>query len=121
MTKECTIQPQLEGLGYQALAVEARVLNRLPGSFILTHARQHNEAKKNCFIGTDNYRGRILKKPAEKLGLAKLNIRVLQRTMDARESIAPAAGDPICQHRRGRSLVSDDPVSTAVIAHYWRR
>ena len=81
MTKECTIQPQLEGLGYQALAVEAGVLNRLLGSFIFTHVRQHNEAKKNGFIGTDNYRGRALKKPAEMLGLAKLNIQVLRRTM----------------------------------------
>jgi len=40
-----------------------------------------NGAKRNGFIGTDNSRARVLKKLAEKLGLAKLNFQVLRRTI----------------------------------------
>ncbi len=49
--------------------------------FIFPNARKRNGAKKNGFIRTDNYRARVLKKPAEKLGLTKLNFQVLRRTM----------------------------------------
>jgi integrase len=45
------------------------------------NARKRNGAKKNGFISTGNYRARVLKKLAEKLGLTKLNFQVLRRTM----------------------------------------
>jgi hypothetical protein len=50
-------------------------------AFIFPNARKRNGAKKNGFIRTDNYRARVLKKLAEKQGLAKLNLQVLRRTM----------------------------------------
>jgi tetratricopeptide (TPR) repeat protein len=50
-------------------------------AFIFPNARKRNGAKKNGFVRTDNYRARVLKKLAEKLGLAKLNLQVLRRTM----------------------------------------
>jgi integrase len=50
-------------------------------AFIFPNAHKRNGAKKNGFIRTDNYRARVLKKLAEKLGLAKLNFQVLRRTM----------------------------------------
>lgn len=52
-----------------------------PEAFIFPNARKRNGAKTNGFIGTDNYRARVLKKLAEKLGLAKLNFQVLRRTI----------------------------------------
>ena len=50
-------------------------------AFIFPNARKRKGAKKNGFIRTDNYRARVLKKLAEKLGLPKLNFQVLRRTM----------------------------------------
>ena len=55
--------------------------DRSPEAFVFPIARKRNGAKKNGFIHTDNYRARVLKKLAEKLGLAKLNFQVLRRTM----------------------------------------
>jgi integrase len=55
--------------------------DRSPEAFIFPNARKRNGAKKNGFIRTDNYRARVLKRLAEKLGLAKLNFQVLGRTM----------------------------------------
>jgi integrase len=50
-------------------------------AFIFPNARKRSGAKKNGFIRTDNYRARVLKKLAEKLGLTKLNFQVLRRTI----------------------------------------
>ena len=50
-------------------------------AFIFPNARKRSGAKNNGFIRTDNYRARVLKKLAVKLGLAKLNFQVLRRTM----------------------------------------
>jgi integrase len=50
-------------------------------AFIFPNARKRNGSKTNGFIRTDNYRARVLKKLAAKLGLAKLNFQVLRRTM----------------------------------------
>jgi integrase len=55
--------------------------DRSPEAFIFPNARKRNGAKQNGFIRTDNYRARVLKKLAEKLGLRKLNFQVLRRTM----------------------------------------
>jgi len=52
-----------------------------PGAFIFPNSRKRNGAVKNGFIRTDNYRARVLKKLAEKLGLKKLNFQVLRRTI----------------------------------------
>ncbi len=52
-----------------------------PDAFIFSNARKRNGAMKNGFIRTDNYRARVLKKLAEKLGLKKLNFQVLRRTI----------------------------------------
>jgi integrase len=52
-----------------------------PEAFIFPNARKRMGAKKNGFIRTDNYRARVLKKLAEKLGLPKLNFQVLRRTV----------------------------------------
>ncbi|HZM10745.1 MAG TPA: tyrosine-type recombinase/integrase, partial [Candidatus Limnocylindrales bacterium] len=50
------------------------------GAFIFPNSRKRKGAKQNGFIGTDNYRARVLKKLAEELGLSKLNFQVLRRT-----------------------------------------
>jgi integrase len=50
-------------------------------AFIFPNAHKRNGAKRSGFIRTDNYCARVLKKLAEKLGLAKLNLQVLRRTM----------------------------------------
>jgi integrase len=56
-------------------------LGRSSEAFIFPNARKRKEAEKNGFIRTDNYRARVLKKFAKKLGLPKLNFQVLRRTM----------------------------------------
>ena len=48
-------------------------LDRSSEAFIFPNARKRKGAKKNCFIRTDNYRVRVLKKLAETLDLPKLN------------------------------------------------
>ena len=52
-----------------------------PGGFIFPNSRKRNQAKKNGFIRTDNYRARVLKILAEQLGLPKLNFQVPRRTI----------------------------------------
>lgn len=52
-----------------------------PEAFIFPNVSKRNGAKTNGFIRTDNFRVRVLKQLAEKLGLAKLNFQVLRRTM----------------------------------------
>jgi integrase len=52
-----------------------------PEAFIFPNVRKRNGARKNGFIRTDNYRARVLKKLAGKLGLRKLNFQVLRRTI----------------------------------------
>jgi integrase len=55
--------------------------DRSPEAFIFPNARKRNGAKRNGFIRRDNYRARVLRTLAAKLGLAKLNFQVLRRTM----------------------------------------
>jgi len=55
--------------------------NPAPDAFLFPNSRKRNGAKRNGFIRTDNYRARVLKPLAKKLGLAKLNFQVLRRTM----------------------------------------
>ena len=52
-----------------------------PEAFIFPNARKRNGAAKHGFIGTDNYRARVLKKLGEQLGLRKLNFQVLRLTI----------------------------------------
>lgn len=52
-----------------------------PEAFVFPNARKRNGARRNGFIRTDNYRARVLKPLAKKLGLPKLNFQVLRRTM----------------------------------------
>jgi integrase len=61
-----------------------------PEAFIFPNARKRNGATRNGFIRTDNYRARVLKKLAEKLGLKKLNFQVLRRTI---ATLAQTKGD----------------------------
>lgn len=70
-----------EGLANELWLWKQECPDRSPEAFIFPNARKRNGAKKNGFIRTDNYRARVLKKLAEKLGLAKLNFQVLRRTM----------------------------------------
>lgn len=55
--------------------------NRESEAFIFPAARKRNGAKRNGPIRTDNYRARVLKPLARKLGISKLNFQVLRRTM----------------------------------------
>ena len=50
-------------------------------AFIFPNSRKRNGVRRNGFIRTDNYRARVLKPLAMKLGLPKLNFQVLRRTM----------------------------------------
>jgi len=50
-------------------------------AFLFPNSRKRNGARRNGFLRTDNYRARVLKPLAEKLGLAKLNFQVLRRTI----------------------------------------
>jgi integrase len=52
-----------------------------PDAFIFPNSRKRKGAVKNGFIRTDNYRARVLKPLAERLGLPKLNFQVLRRTV----------------------------------------
>lgn len=55
--------------------------NPAADGFIFPNSRKRNGATRNGFIRTDNYRARVLKPLAEELGLPKLNIQELRRTM----------------------------------------
>jgi integrase len=70
-----------EGLATELWLWKQECPDRSPEAFIFPNSRKRNGAKKNGFIRTDNYRARVLKKLAAKLGLAKLNFQVLRRTM----------------------------------------
>lgn len=70
-----------EGLANELWLWKQECPDRSPEAFIFPNARKRNGAEQNGFIRTDNYRARVLKKPAETLGLAKLNFQVLRRTM----------------------------------------
>jgi len=70
-----------EGLAAELWMWKRECFDRSPEAFIFPNARKRNGAKTNGFIRTDNYRARVLKKLAAKLGLAKLNFQVLRRTM----------------------------------------
>jgi len=70
-----------EGLANELWLWKQETPDHSPDVFIFPNSRQRNGAKKNGFIRTDNYRARVLKKLAEKLGLAKLNFQVLRRTI----------------------------------------
>jgi integrase len=70
-----------EGLANELWLWKQETPDHSPDVFIFLNSRKRNGAKKNGFIRTDNYRARVLKKLAEKLGLAKLNFQVLRRTI----------------------------------------
>src|SRR5271157_3953704 len=70
-----------EGLANELWLWKQETPDHSPDVFIFPNSRKRNGAKKNGFIRTDNYRARVLKKLAEKLGLAKLNFQVLRRTI----------------------------------------
>jgi integrase len=70
-----------EGLAAELWMWKRECPDRSPEAFMFPNARKRNGAKTNGFIRTDNYRARVLKKLAAKLGLAKLNFQVLRRTM----------------------------------------
>jgi integrase len=70
-----------EGLATELWLWRQECPDRSPEAFIFPNARKRNGAERNGFIRTDNYRARVLKKLAAKLGLAKLNFQVLRRTM----------------------------------------
>jgi len=64
-----------------SFACEEDCPDRSPKAFIFPNARKRNGANRSGFIHTDNYRSRVLRTLAAKLGLAKLNFQVLRRTM----------------------------------------
>jgi integrase len=70
-----------EGLATELWLWRQECPDRSAEAFIFPNARKRNGSKTNGFIRTDNYRARVLKKLAAKLGLAKLNFQVLRRTM----------------------------------------
>jgi integrase len=70
-----------EGLANELWLWKQECPDRSPEAFIFPNARKRNGAKRNGFIRTDNYRARVLRTLAAKLGLAKLNFQVLRRTM----------------------------------------
>jgi integrase len=70
-----------EGLANDLWLWKQECRDSSPEAFIFPNARKRKGAKKNGFIRTDNYRARVLKKLAEKLGLPKLNFQVLRRTV----------------------------------------
>jgi integrase len=70
-----------EGLANELWLWKQEGPDRSPEAFIFPNARKRNGAKRNGFIRTDNYRARVLRTLAAKLGLAKLNFQVLRRTM----------------------------------------
>jgi len=70
-----------EGLANELWLWKQECPDRSPEAFIFPNARKRNGAKRNGFIGTDNYRVRVLRNLARELGLSKLNFQVLRRTM----------------------------------------
>jgi len=70
-----------EGLANELWLWKQECPDRSPEAFIFPNARKRNGAKRNGFIGTDNYRVRVLRNLARELGLPKLNFQVLRRTM----------------------------------------
>ncbi len=70
-----------DGLATELWLWKQECPDRSAEAFIFPNARKRNGSKTNGFIRTDNYRARVLKKLAAKLGLAKLNFQVLRRTM----------------------------------------
>jgi integrase len=70
-----------DGLATELWLWKQECPDRSAEAFIFPNARKRNGAKTNGFIRTDNYRARVLKKLAAKLGFAKLNFQVLRRTM----------------------------------------
>jgi integrase len=70
-----------EGLGTELLLWKQQCPDPSPEAFIFPNSRKRNGARRNGFIRTDNYRSRVLKPLAKKLGLVKLNFQVLRRTM----------------------------------------
>jgi integrase len=70
-----------EGLGNELRLWQQQCPDASPEAFIFPNARKRNGAHRNGFIRTDNYRTRVLKPLAKKLGLTKLNFQVLRRTM----------------------------------------
>jgi integrase len=70
-----------EGLGNELWLWKQQCPDPSPEAFIFPNARTRNGARQNGFIRTDNYRARVVKPLAKKLGLSKLNFQVLRRTM----------------------------------------
>lgn len=74
----CGRRPPPEGLATELWLWGQECPDRSAEAFIFLNARKRNGSKTNGFIRTDNYRARVLKKLAAKLGLAKLNFQVLR-------------------------------------------
>jgi integrase len=70
-----------EGLANELCVWKQQCPDPSPEAFIFPNARKRNGVKRNGFIRTDNYRARVFKPLAKKLGLPKLNFQVLRRTM----------------------------------------
>jgi integrase len=70
-----------EELGKELWLWKQQCPNPAAEAFIFPNSRKRNGVRRNGFIRTDNYRARVLKPLAMKLGLAKLTFQVLRRTM----------------------------------------
>jgi len=70
-----------EGLESELWLWKQQCPNPAAEAFIFPNSRKRNGVRRNSFIRTDNYRARVLKPLAIKLGLAKLTFQVLRRTM----------------------------------------
>jgi integrase len=70
-----------EELGNELWLWKQQCPNPAAEAFIFPNSRKRNGVRRNGFIRTDNYRARVLKPLAMKLGLAKLTFQVLRRTM----------------------------------------
>jgi integrase len=97
-----------EGLGNELCLWKQQCPNSTPDAFIFPNSRKRNGARRNGFIRTDNYRARVLKPLARKLGLAKLNFQVLPRTMatlaQTKGSVKDVQG--ILGHSKGDTTVN---------------
>ena len=60
-----------EGLGNDLWLWRQQCPNSAPDAFIFPNSRKRNGVRRNGFIRTDNYRARVLKPLARKLGLVQ--------------------------------------------------
>jgi integrase len=99
-----------EGLGNELWLWKQECPNPAAEAFIFPNSRKRNGVRRNGFIRTDNYRARVLKPLAMKLGLAKLTFQVLRRTM---ATLAQTKGSI----KDGQGILGHSKADTTVNVH----